>query len=98
MARSVERGVGQSRTDRGSTYHSKTELLTVIAYVSPTSPWRKFPLCDLAMVRSATCTTVVGSVAVSLAVFNSPPPETVAELVNDAGAFLSTLTVRVMTG
>ncbi len=69
-----------------------------MVYVSPVSPWRKFPLCDFAMVRSAACTTVVGSVAVSLAVFNSPPPETVAELVTEAGALLATFTVSVMTG
>ena len=40
--------------------------------------------------------TWVGSLAVWL--LGSPPPETVAELVTEAGALLATLTVRVMTG
>ena len=43
-------------------------------------------------------TMVVGSVAVSLLVFNSPPPETVAILVTLAGAVADTLTVSVNAG
>ncbi len=41
---------------------------------------------------------VVGSVAVLLAVLVSPPPETVAVLVAEAGALFATLTVRVIIG
>lgn len=37
------------------------------------------------------------SLAVSLAVFDSPPPETVALAVNDAGALFATSTVSVMS-
>ena len=40
--------------------------------------------------------TVVGSVAVSLAVLVSPPPEIEIEFVTVAGALLATSTVRVM--
>ena len=40
----------------------------------------------------------VGSEALSLAVFVSPPPETVAVLVTDEAALLATLTVIVMGG
>src|SRR5436190_23739713 len=41
---------------------------------------------------------VVTSEAESLPVMNSPPPETVAELVTEAAAFPATSTVRVRTG
>src|ERR1700694_826701 len=41
---------------------------------------------------------VVGSVAVSLLVLVSPPPDTVAVLVTLDGALLATFTVRVMAG
>ena len=39
---------------------------------------------------------VVTSFAVSFALFNSPPPDTVAVLVADAGALAATFTVTVM--
>jgi hypothetical protein len=55
-------------------------------------------MCDLAMVRSGSWTIVVGSLAVSLAVLSSPPPETFTELVTVAAAFGATLTVSTMTG
>src|SRR5437660_3169457 len=42
--------------------------------------------------------TVVGSVAVSLAVLTSLPPETVAVLVTEAGAVCNTVTVIVIAG
>ncbi len=41
---------------------------------------------------------VVGSLAVSLAAFVSPPPETVALLVTLGGAFEATFTVKVIAG
>ncbi len=41
---------------------------------------------------------VVGSLAVLLVEFASPPPETVAVLVTLAGALVETFTVRVMGG
>jgi hypothetical protein len=41
---------------------------------------------------------VVGSLAVSLLVFASPPPETVAVFVTLAGALPTTFTVSVMAG
>ena len=43
-------------------------------------------------------TIVVGSLAASLVVLLSPPPETVAELVTLAGAVLDTFTVSVSAG
>src|ERR1051326_1063854 len=46
---------------------------------------------------TSAATVCVGSLAVSFAVFDSPPPETVALAVNDAGALLATLTVTVMS-
>src|SRR5258708_27662185 len=49
------------------------------------------------MVRSGT-TIVVGSVAVSLLPLASPPPETVAVFVTDAGALRFTETVSVISG
>ena len=50
------------------------------------------------MVRSVTGMIVVGSFTVLFAVLNSPPPATVAVLVNEAGASAGTLTVRLITG
>src|SRR5215469_14422485 len=47
---------------------------------------------DFAMVKSGDGSIVVGSVAVSFDVFISPPPETVAVFVTEAGASLATLT------
>src|SRR5690349_8790550 len=41
---------------------------------------------------------MVGSRAVSLRVFVSPPPDTVATLVTDVGAFAATFTVSVIAG
>ena len=41
---------------------------------------------------------VVTSLAESLAVLTSPPPDTVAVLVTEAGAFAATSTVRVIAG
>jgi hypothetical protein len=67
-------------------------LLTVIVY-APVAPMLKLPVWLLA-IASVGVTTVVGSVAVGVAV--SPPPLAVAELVTVAGAFAATLTVRVI--
>ena len=54
------------------------------------------------MVRSGTVTTtgvmVVGSLAVSLEVLVSPPPDTETELVTMDAAFADTLTVSVIAG
>jgi len=52
------------------------------------------------MVRSGTAliVIVVTSLAVSLEVFVSPPPETVAVFVTDAGALLATFTVKLIVG
>src|SRR5215472_15764132 len=51
------------------------------------------------MVRSDGCPRiVVGSLAASLAVLTSPPPETVAVLATLAGALAATLTVRIKGG
>ena len=41
---------------------------------------------------------VVRSFAVSFVVFVSPPPETVAVFVTEAGALAATFTVRVIAG
>src|SRR6478735_4346290 len=48
------------------------------------------------MVRSATWSTGVGSVAVLLLVDESPPPDTVAVLVSEGPAFAATFTVTLM--
>src|SRR5262249_45452016 len=48
------------------------------------------------MIRSAPGPIVVTSLAVLFAVLTSPPPETVAVLVNDGGAAGATFTVRVI--
>jgi hypothetical protein len=73
-------------------------LATVSVYVSPVSPWVKFPTWLFAIVRSATCVIVVGSVVESFAVLSSPPPETAAEFVTELDAPLATLTVTVIDG
>src|SRR5271166_6087054 len=70
-------------------------LVTVIVYVAPVCPWVKLPVCDLVTVRSGNCTIVVGSVAVSLDVLVSPPPDTVAVFVTLAGALDAAFTVTV---
>jgi hypothetical protein len=77
-------------------------LLTVRVYVAPVWPCVKLPLCVFVRVRSgrrgAEDVTVVASEAVLLAVFASPPPETVAVLVTPDGALVATVTVTVMAG
>ena len=50
------------------------------------------------LTESEAVLTVVGSLAVSLAVLPSPPPETVAVLVTLAAALPETLTVTVIGG
>ena len=66
------------------------ELVTVIVYVAPVWPCVKLPVCAFAIVRSGPPTIVATSVAVSLVVLLSPPPETVAVLVTLAGALAAT--------
>ena len=56
----------------------------------------KLPEWLLVIVRSGGVLMVVVSLAVSLLVLVSPPPETVAVFVTDAGALLATFTARVM--
>jgi hypothetical protein len=55
----------------------------------------KLPVWDLAIVRSG-CAIVVRSLAVLLAALPSLPPDTVAVLVTDVGAFAATFTVRLI--
>src|SRR5262249_16049457 len=57
----------------------------------------KGPLCVLTIAGSGpVIIMVVGSVAVLLSGFLSPPPETETELVSAAGATVATLTLSVM--
>jgi hypothetical protein len=60
----------------------------------------KLPTWVFVIVRSGTpaATIVVGSSAVSLPVFVSPPPDTLAVLVTLDGAFANTFTVSVSAG
>jgi hypothetical protein len=51
-----------------------------------------------ARVKSGGAVTVTTSTEVSLAVFSSPPPDTVTMLVTLAGAFAATLTVKMIAG
>src|SRR5207245_352515 len=74
------------------------ELVAVSVYVSPLSPWMKFPVCDLAIVMSATWLMVVGSLVESLLVTTSPPPDTAAEFVTELEAVADTFTVTVIAG
>ena len=53
-----------------------------------------YVICDVALLEAM----VVGSFAVSLLVFVSPPPDTVAVLVTLAGALDATFTVSVIAG
>ena len=76
-------------------------FVTVIVYAAPVWPCVKFPEWLLLIVRSGgalDALIVVTSVAVSFAVFVSPPPDTVAAFVTELGALLATLTVRVIVG
>ena len=94
------RPVGKvSDTDTCPVVAAVPALLTVMVYV-PVCPRVKFPVCVFVIVRSGKegATVVVGSLAVSLAVFVSPPPDTVAVFVTLAGAFDATFTVSVMAG
>ena len=61
-------------------------LVTVIVYVAPVCPWKKLPVWVFVTVRSGPAVMPVTSVAVLLAGLTSPPPETVAVFVSDAGA------------
>src|SRR5438132_739504 len=76
------------------------ELLAVMVYVAAICPCVKFPVWVLLMVRSGVRAglIVVASLAESLLVLVSPPPETVAVLVTDAAALLATFTVSVIAG
>ena len=56
----------------------------------------KLPVCDFDIVKSDSCVTVVGSVAVLLPVLVSPPPETETEFVTLDAAFPATSTVNVI--
>src|SRR5215470_3261908 len=73
-------------------------LLTLTAYVAPVCPCVKLPLCDFAIASFGVSAglMVVGSLALSLLVLVSPPPETLAALVTEAAAFPATFTVKVM--
>ncbi len=72
-------------------------LLTVSVYCWPTSPWVKLPLWLFWMVRSGPL-MLAGSVAVSLVVFVSPPPATLAVLLTVPPKPHPTLTVSVIDG
>jgi hypothetical protein len=71
-------------------------FVAVIVY-EPVPPAVKLPVCDFVIVKSG-AETEVGSEALSLAVFTSPPPATVAIFVTLAGAFAATDTVSVRAG
>src|SRR5262245_23850586 len=71
---------------------------TVSTYWAPTWPCKKLPVCTFRMVRSGTTMIVVGSLAELLLESTSPPPETMAVLVTDAGALGATFTVIVIGG
>jgi hypothetical protein len=56
----------------------------------------KFPVCDEAILKTATKgATVVESVAVALP---DPPPDTLTELICGDAAFTATFTVTVIAG
>ena len=74
------------------------ELVTVMAYVSPASPCWKLPESAILTVRSGGGSIVTVSVAVSLEVLVSPPPETVAVLVTLPEVVEATSTVSVNVG
>src|SRR2546427_177518 len=71
---------------------------TAIVYVAPLWPWTKLPEWLLVMVRSGGGLMLVTSLAVSLAVLVSPPPETVAALVTEAGALPAPFTPTGVAG
>src|ERR1700753_4069764 len=97
MAVAVDPAGKLSVTGTGAVVGAVPLFFAVIVYLAPVWPCVKFPVWLLVMVRSGTPPTVVGSVAVSLAVFVSPPPDTGAVFV-PLTAFAATLTVSVMGG
>src|SRR5712692_6327391 len=78
---------------------SEGPLLVTVTVNVTFEPTVTVPLLAIfATAMSARETTLVTSVAVSLAVFTSPPPETVAVLVTELAADWRTFTVIEMTG
>ena len=75
-------------------------LVAVSVYVAPVWPWVNDPAWLFANVRSGTpgTLTVVTSETELLAVLVSPPPETEAVFVTEAGADAETLTVSIIAG
>src|SRR5438067_509571 len=71
-------------------------LVAVRKNWSPVSAWVKLPLWLLLTIMSDGVRTLVESLAVSLAVLDWPPPDTVTLLVNGVPALEDTLTVSVM--
>jgi len=68
---------------------------TVSVHWAPVWPRKKFPVCDLAIVRSGTVIRVV-CLPVLFAGVSSAPPDTVAELVSPAGGVTATETVTLI--
>ena len=74
-------------------------LLVTVTVKSTFDPTVTVPLLAiLATLMSARETTFVGSLALSLAVFTSPPPATVAVFVTELAADWATLTVIEIVG
>ena len=66
--------------------------------MSPVSPWWKFPMCDFAIERRGSWTTVVGSDAEPQGAEAHPPPDTDAEFVIELAAVADTSTTTVIAG
>src|SRR5688500_5718280 len=71
-------------------------LPTTMVYVLPVCPCAKFPRCVAWTVRSGAWRMVVASLALLFAELESPPPETLAVLVRNAGAVRATFTRSVI--
>ena len=93
---------GVSVTVTGPLDAEAPTFLTVTVYVTVCPGTAVLGLCTFAIVRSlpdAGAVMTVGSDAVLLAVFESPPPDTTAVFVTVPGATLApTLAVTVMSG
>jgi hypothetical protein len=72
--------------------------VTVIPYFASCPSLTVIETGAMVKVKSGGAVIVVTSIDVSLAVFSSPPPDTVAMLVALAGALAATLTVNVIAG
>src|SRR5260221_2785266 len=86
------------RPPRSTLFPYTTLFRSVIVYVAPACPCVKFPVCDFVMLRSASCVTVVASLAVSFERSEEPTPELPSHSGIGSRLLLVTNTLRAHPG